>query len=80
MEWISVNDGLPQFPREVLVAYESDADGEPCLDTGTAYLFPDGKWRGCGAFYRIGSEHKIDLGVCVKKVTHWMPLPEPPSE
>jgi hypothetical protein len=41
-QWISVEDRLPNFPTTVLVAYESDSDGEPCLDTGEAILHPDG--------------------------------------
>ncbi len=45
-KWISVDDRLPGFPKVVLVAYHSDSDGEPCLDSGVAMLHPDGIWRG----------------------------------
>lgn len=77
--WISVEDSLPGYPKTVLVAYESDSDGEPCLDTGFAILHPDGVWRGAGVFYRIGQNRKFEIRECVKSVTHWMPLPEPPK-
>jgi hypothetical protein len=77
--WISVNDSRPGFPKTVLVAYHSDSDGEPCLDTGLAICHPDGVWRGAGVFYQLGQEQKIGIRECVKNVTHWQELPEPPT-
>lgn len=79
-DWIKVEDGLPGFPKTVLVAYQSDSDGEPCLDTGVAILHPDGVWRGAGVFYQLGQPQKFAFRECVKKVTHWMPLTAPPAE
>ncbi|EEW1894482.1 DUF551 domain-containing protein [Escherichia coli] len=78
--WISCSDRMPGYPIEVLVAFKSDADGEPCLDTGVAILFPDGKWRGGGVFYVMNGDRKYQYRECVREVTHWMPLPEPPQE
>ncbi|EFN5543372.1 TPA: ead/Ea22-like family protein [Escherichia coli] len=78
--WISCSDRMPGYPIEVLVAFKSDADGEPCLDTGVAILFPDGKWRGGGVFYVMNWDRKYQYRECVREVTHWMPLPEPPQE
>lgn len=80
MEWIKCSDNKPGYPREVLVAFKSDADGEPCLDTGIAILFPDGKWRGAGVFYVMNGERKYQYRECIREVTHWAPLPEPPTE
>lgn len=80
-EWIDVSDRLPGFPIEVIVAYSSDADGRHCLDTGVAILHPDGIWRGAGVFYQMGQKQKFAFRECVKEsVTHWQPLPEPPSK
>ncbi|GAB0909636.1 hypothetical protein MZ16F89_22710 [Escherichia coli] len=78
--WISCSERMPGYPIEVLVAFKSDADGEPCLDTGVAILFPDGKWRGGGVFYVMNGDRKYQYRECVREVTHWMPLPEPPQE
>ena len=80
MGWIKCGEQMPGYPREVLVAFKSDADGEPCLDTGVAILFPDGKWRGGGVFYVMNGERKLQYRECVRDVTHWQPLPEPPTE
>lgn len=79
-DWIKVEDRLPGFPIEVIVAYHSDADGEPCLDTGLGILHPDGIWRGAGVFYQLGQVQKFAIRECIKKVTHWQPLPAPPTE
>ncbi len=78
--WISCSERMPGYPIEVLVAFKSDADGEPCLDAGVAILFPDGKWRGGGVFYVMNGDRKYQYRECVREVTHWMPLPEPPQE
>ena len=81
-EWVRCSDRLPNAYRPVAVAYHSDADGKPCLDTGAAALQPDGSWIGLGVFYRpnldAGTELKNDLSK--KSVTHWMPLPNPPKQ
>ena len=78
-EWIKCSERMPGYPKEVLVAFKSDADGGPCLDTGVAMLFPDGKWRGGGVFYAMNGAQKYQYRECVREVTHWMPLPEPPE-
>lgn len=84
MEWIKLGeDGsgeVPGYPREVMVAFESDDDGEPCLSTGVAMLYPDGNWRGGGVFYAMNNDRKYQYRECIRKVTHWMPLPTPPTE
>lgn len=79
-EWIDVSDRLPGFPIPVLVCYQSEADGEPCVDAGVAMLHPDGVWRGAGVFYQLGQQQKYAIRECVKSsVTHWQPFPDPPE-
>lgn len=66
MEWISVKDKLPEKRWLYITAYN------PCI------------WEDV-----VSSEQKVDTdyyrgnGLCAKnkyrKVTHWMPLPEPPK-
>jgi hypothetical protein len=73
--WTSVEERLPKFPSTVLVAYESDADGEPCLDTGEAILHADGKWYGLGVFYALGREPRYEPRLTEKKVVCWKPMP-----
>ena len=78
--WIPVSECRPAMLRTVLVAYESDDDGEPCLDVDTATIFPDGKWHGAGIFYAMGKTPPYEVrGTCNRVVTHWMPLPAPPE-
>ena len=80
-DWIKCSERMPDgFPMQVQVAYESDSDGKPCLDVGIAMLFPDGLWRGGGVFSNVGGNQKYVYKECVRKVTHWQPLPEPPHE
>ena len=65
MEWISIEDYLPQVEEEVLACDKWDVYVAK-LDS-----YGYGGWQeltGTGAF--IG----------ISKVTHWMPLPELPSK
>lgn len=64
LRWISVEEKLPKRYEHVLVATRFTDDGEQ--DVEVAYLAID-RWR------------KPD-GPLYGKVTHWMPLPEPPKE
>jgi len=58
MEWISVNNALPDKNSDVIIYDEIARVQIACLDK-----FDD--W---------------DAGdYCFEKVTHWMPLPEPPT-
>lgn len=82
-QWISVDERLPKEKARTLIAYESDADGEPCLDVGYGRLDNDG-WKHAGTFYdNVGAARGRPFVIretCNVKVTHWMPLPEAPSQ
>lgn len=69
MKWLNVEDTLPELHKAVLIS--------------------DGKEITIGFFRQKDSREliwdKIDRGqyqICffLKKITHWMPLPEPPKD
>ena len=62
-EWISVKDRLPGKNVNCIVHYKH------------AYCNNDGYWAIGFCFYD-GEKFRIDL---LYKVTHWMPLPQPPK-
>ena len=62
-EWVSVKDRLPEEKVNCIVYYQH------------AYCDNDGYWAIGFCFYD-GEKFRIDLSY---KVTHWMPLPEPPK-
>ena len=68
MEWISVFDRLPNDTDDVLVV----GDGWDDMNWYRIYFYQADKW------------HTIDGDEVNKtsqmKITHWMPLPKPPSE
>ena len=64
MEWISVKDRLPDIDNEYIVAL----DFLEVKSTTMNFMSMPSKW------YTMSS---IDVS---KRVTHWMPLPEPPKE
>lgn len=65
MEWISVEDRLPDSKGQWVLVY---ADGAmACLGYDSRRGFAD--WILSAA-----------LNVCIEGVTHWMPLPEPPED
>lgn len=63
-EWISVDDRLPEEKVNCIVHYKH------------AYCNNDGYWAIGSCFY---DGEKFQIGLAYK-VTHWMPLPEPPKE
>ena len=64
MEWISVKDRLPEQYERVIVARVYEK-GKP-LQVEQGMLTAGGWWK--------------VYGTNVKKVSYWMPLPEPPEE
>ena len=65
-EWISVKDRLPDAKGEYLVTYH------PCH---WDYVQPDVKVVGIDSFRGKTTWAKKKF----QRVTHWMPLPEPPK-
>lgn len=64
-DWISVKDSLPEKNGRYLCRYEQEVYGEVCRCTDFGMFDSD-----------IGEKGDWIVG----KVTHWMPLPEPPKE
>jgi len=66
VEWVSVEDGLPEESQDVLISYKT-IDGKRYIYTGFYFL---GIWHFAEQGEEIGFQ---------RKVTHWMPLPAPPK-
>jgi len=70
--WIPVTERLPEFipdnARKYLTLCTGAIDGKPYCEL---------LWFGRRGWYRYDSEWG---DVWYKNVTHWMPLPEPPTE
>ena len=65
-EWISVKDRLPEMCEEVIVAI--------CDDTG------DTPWKYTTFGWMVNEVTWIIANGIGYGVTHWMPLPAPPTE
>ena len=63
-EWISVKDRLPEEKVNYIVHYRH------------AYCDDDDYWA-IGIYFYDGEKFQINPAY---KVTHWMPMPEPPKE
>ncbi len=72
--WIPVTERLPKENGRYLVRYVRDIDGVHS-DEVRIMWFADAQWR----FPFICNPNVREL-VTMEKVTHWMPLPEPPKE
>jgi len=68
MEWIRVKDKLPENNEECLVAF----------DLSPEYFILGKCYHLC--IYQEEKFHTWELSKIVPNVTHWMPLPKPPSE
>ena len=66
MHWVAVSERLPEIGKHVLVLRTS-----PNVVV-TGYIHKYGHWIWSNL---NGSTHKADH---IYKITHWMPLPEPP--
>lgn len=78
-EWISVDDRLPEKVGSYLVFYHEWSKGEylPTYDDctiRTMVFLCNKKWR-----YPVCCDKKCEADTH-REVTHWMPLPEPPTD
>ena len=71
MKWISVDDQLPPTGKDIL-AWTISSRGNP-IPAGEGYYAVD-QLQGS-----IGEEYFRAKVWAYGKVTHWMPLPEPPK-
>lgn len=82
-EWTPVENGLPELEQIVLVSYRSGYDGFPLiafgarLDDGEGWLWGLSRSDGVRVDKDAGwNDAEADDDY---QVTHWMPLPAPPS-
>lgn len=67
-EWINVEDANPKYGEEVLM----------CNSLGTIRV---GYILDCGDYIRLCfGETSKEINSWNRKITHWMPLPEPPNK
>lgn len=86
MEWISVKDRLPDAEQDVLLFTETIETYGKHNEKKTMYhniyygYCDSGKWltsycHGCEYIEKMNEEYPYEH----IRVTHWMPLPEPPE-
>ena len=75
--WIPVTERLPEENGRYLVRYVRDIDlkGGVHSDEVRIMRFVDAQWR-----FPFICNPDVRKFVTREKVTHWMPLPEPPKE
>ena len=80
-QWISIDFAVPPDDREVLARAlykwtltNGEKRSSSDIHIASRKVFKNGriKWRGNGGY--------ISTDESATKVTHWMPLPEPPKE
>ena len=68
MNWISVNNKLPEYNLDVIINYRSicsETDDVNNVTVGFVDVYND--------WYRLGDMRQVG------EVSHWMPLPEKPK-
>lgn len=68
MEWVKCSERMPKMGEKVLIR----------IPVSEHFNIENGRYKGDGVF--IGAWFDSRGNGCAYKVTHWMPLPEPPSE
>ncbi|AGQ07151.1 DUF551 domain-containing protein [Acinetobacter baumannii] len=71
MEWISVEDKWPAYGQLILVVISGQ--------TQTRVFFRDGSDFSGKDWIEPVNDDDCHHTTCWEKVTHWMPLPEPPK-
>lgn len=81
-KWISVEDRLPKDSIKVLCRVAMLCDYPDCEQYDVEdYFICEGHWD-ANPSSRLGGwyiNRRPDISVKAEKVTHWMPLPEPPE-
>lgn len=78
MEWISVKDRLPEKTTVVITAHIKDPlpdDGKHYQVETALFLKDDNRFH---CTYSLNTLN-VTIQLYLHKVTHWMPLPEPPQ-
>jgi len=76
--WISVKDRLPEHGEAILVYSTKSMTGDPIITTCRIdrHSFSPEIWMDGYGFGGYEWEYDFDW----KDITHWMPLPSPPTE
>jgi hypothetical protein len=81
--WISVKTRLPPLDETVLIAYPSGYDGKPVYAWGARVDDSEGWLWGRGGGFGVRPDKGIGYNDIEADddypVTHWMPLPRPPT-
>ena len=75
--WISVNDRMPEQAGYRCLVAAKFIDGTYCMFTAFTGYGEPGWWTYENLFMEEAPNNKVHHDF---KVTHWMPLPEPPKE
>ena len=75
--WISVKDRLPECEKEVLIVTDNGIITTAMYEDGKMST-DDSAWNWWE--YRYYNSDDVYNNCVDDKVTHWMPLPEPPKE
>ncbi len=71
-EWISVKERLPEINRWVLANWVCEWNNKSFESLCIAKLGKNGEW--------LTNDSEYPYFMSDEKITHWMPLPEPPKE
>ena len=80
-EWISVGDSMPKAYEDVFIWPRPDFGVEQFVGHFTPHA--TGKaYESTGFAGWFAAEYESSYGIALRRVnvTHWMPLPKPPSE
>ena len=85
MEWIKCSDRLPDCKYGTfLIVRKYAAEGSDSHVTTSFYVKDRNEARGLNKFYsrRLQGKTSVHFEMCESGfiVTHWMPLPKPPSK
>ena len=77
-KWIPVTERLPEYPCIIVDANRNP----PCVASGIITITDKkhGTWCIDGKYHSMFYKEQGDLLCYGNRITHWMPLPEPPKE